>query len=463
MVLTDSIVKKLKLYILPAAIFTIAAQASIITAPSSQTVEETAKEKVAQEDNLMLIADDMEAGNALYNAGRYAEAQARFEKALSGGNADARLWLARIAWLNYDSAKALDIYSAYSKSSAAGKTAALAEKGEKEANSIRRATEMLKRVEDIAIIDSIVVPKSDFFKAYRLDPSCGTISLGKNGVIFANEANDFRMTAMPDTAGIMTLMSAERLTDGSWSAYEPIDTNLNKDSNALYPFMMPDGITLYFASDSDDSIGGLDIFTAQRDPVDGTFLKPSNIGFPYNSPADDYMMAIDEQTGTGWWATDRNLIPGMTTVYVFVPNESRRNCNPDSVDLKNAARIVSIESTQKGEDYSELLTKISNLNRAGNTPKERVFTLRMPKGKVYTDYSDFRNKKASEEMKKYIACSSRLAKAEAELKQERRRYHDRPSKELATKILKHEDEIYDLRATSSRLLSEVYRLELGNN
>lgn len=456
--------KKLKYYILPAVIFAIPAFASLSNVPTAQEPTQTSEnEATSDPEDLMLIADDMEAGKALYNAGRYAEAQVRFDKALSAGMADARLWLARIAWLNYDSAKALDIYSAYSKSTATTKTAALAEKGAKEANSIRRAAEMLKRVEDVAIIDSIVVPKSDFFKAYRLDPSCGTISPGAESVVFANEANDFRITSMPDTAGIMRLMAAERLTDGSWSAYEPIDTNLNKGSNALYPFMMPDGITLYFASDSDDTIGGLDIFTAQRDPVDGTFLKPSNLGFPYNSPADDYMMAIDEQTGAGWWATDRNLIPGMTTIYVFVPNDRRRNCNPDSVDLTKAARIVSIEATQKDADYEELLKKISNLGNAGATPKERVFTLRMPKGKVYTDFSDFRNVKAREQMKKYVASANRLAKLEAELKKERKRYHDRPSRELATKILKHEDELYDLRGITSRLLSEVYRLELGYN
>ena len=87
----------------------------------------------------------------------------------------------------------------------------------------------------------------------------------------------------------------------------------------------------------------------------------------------------------------------------------------------------------------------------------------MPKGKLYTDYSDFRNVKAREQMKKYVASFNRLTKLEAELKQERKRYHDSPTRELATKILRHEDELYDLRSTTSRLLSEVYRLELGYN
>ena len=91
--------------------------------------------------------------------------------------------------------------------------------------------------------------------------------------------------------------------------------------------MMSDGITLYYANDGDNTLGGYDIFMTRKGD-DGRFLQPQNIGMPYNSPYDDYMLAIDEVTGAGWWATDRNQIPDSVTIYVFVPNDEGRTILP---------------------------------------------------------------------------------------------------------------------------------------
>ena len=80
---------------------------------------------------------------------------------------------------------------------------------------------------------------------------------------------------------------------------------------------------------------------------------------PYNSPYDDYLLAIDELTGVGWWATDRNRIPGKVTIYVFVPQELRRNVDPDNPDLISRARLTSIRDTWNPEtDRAEIIERI---------------------------------------------------------------------------------------------------------
>lgn len=94
-----------------------------------------------------------------------------------------------------------------------------------------------------------------------------------------------------------------RLGDGSWSEPTPL---FDEDVDAAFPFMLSDGCTFYFASRSEQGLGGYDIFRSYRDSDTGEFQNPVNMGLPYNSPADDYMLAIDEYTGAGWWATDRN-------------------------------------------------------------------------------------------------------------------------------------------------------------
>ena len=54
---------------------------------------------------------------------------------------------------------------------------------------------------------------------------------------------------------------------------------------------------------------------------------------PYNSPYNDYMLVMDEGTGLGWWASDRGAAPDSVTVFIFVPNKSRVNYDPDTENI----------------------------------------------------------------------------------------------------------------------------------
>lgn len=182
--------------------------------------------------------------------------------------------------------------------------------------------------------------------------------------------------------------------------------------------MLSDGCTFYFASRSEQGLGGYDIFRSYRDSDTGEFQNPVNMGLPYNSPADDYMLAIDEYTGAGWWATDRNGAVDengdeLVTIYVFVPSEMRENYDADTPGIKSLAALWTLHFPQEthlddedggtdisrhahavpgwkmtwpdGADYSELLGDIQNAGDEGRTePDEFRFT--GDRGKVYTRY-----------------------------------------------------------------------------
>lgn len=45
---------------------------------------------------------------------------------------------------------------------------------------------------------------------------------------------------------------------------------------------------------------------------------------PFNSPANDYMYAIDEFNNIGWFASDRYQPDNKVCIYVFVPNSSKK-------------------------------------------------------------------------------------------------------------------------------------------
>lgn len=370
------------------------------------------------------------------------------------------------AYLDYDFDEARRLYAAAAKK---------APKGDEEfrikhnsyTSALRLATEFLDRVEQIEVIDSVNVARDKFFKAYRLPASAGSLGDGKDipfrGVnadyVFTSENGDYKVWAQPDSTGFYRLQEAIRLTDGQWHDPVPVDDDLASDGDAVFPFMMPDGVTLYYADNGDNSMGGYDIMVATRDSSDGSFLQPQNMGMPYNSPYDDYLLAIDELNGIGWWATDRNQLDDEITIYIYKVNDLRRNYSSDRDDLLSLARISSISDTQDPDaDYSDLLEAIRSIDP--NAKQRKVeFYLPMDGGKVYTAYDDFRSKSAATMMRKYLEAKGRTDADAKKLDNLRRRYHESPTSRLGDEISKLELSVERQRTESARILSDVYRAE----
>lgn len=339
---------------------------------------------------------------------------------------------------------------------------------------LRNAEEYLERVEKLTIIDSIAVDADSFFKAYRLPASAGSI-LPPDSIpfrdrredattMFANENRDFRMWAEADTTGYTRLAESTLLTDGTWS--EPVfaPTELGDGGDCDFPFMMADGTTLYYASDGEGSIGGLDIFVATRDASTGEYLQPRNIGMPYNSPFDDYMLAIDELNGVGWWATDRNRLDGKVTVYVFLVNDLRQNYDSDELDeqeLINYARISNYRDTwatdgEPDERITEALNAIKDIV-PGATKRKADFHFPVPGGGILTTIDDFKGTTAKEMMKKYLATEKEYRDLVKHLDDKRREYHKAKSKTLAEEISRIEKVETELAEKVRKSRSEVYR------
>ena len=96
-------------------------------------------------------------------------------------------------------------------------------------------------------------------------------------------------------------------------------------------------------------MGGLDIFVSRYNTSTGKYLKPENIGMPFNSEGNDYLYVIDEANNLGWFATDRRQPADTVCVYVFIPSERNQKFNYENEDIHaihRAARITSIEESQ---------------------------------------------------------------------------------------------------------------------
>ena len=162
---------------------------------------------------------------------------------------------------------------------------------------------------------------------------------------------------MEDTLGNSTLFTKDML-GGKWSKPTEL-TGIDNSESPNYPFMMADGITFYFAQKGESSLGGYDIFVTRYNSETGEFLRPNNIGLPFNSKANDYMYVIDELDSLGWLVTDRNQPDGKVCIYTFVPSKTRENLNLEEMteDEVKPFALVSIEMTSLADEECARLKK----------------------------------------------------------------------------------------------------------
>ena len=86
--------------------------------------------------------------------------------------------------------------------------------------------------------------------------------------------------------------------NGSWS--EPKTTSFSGQYKDLEPFLSPDGLTLYFASNrksnnSTEVKKDIDIWYVTRKHINDSWTKPINIGAPINTSANEYYPSVTKK------------------------------------------------------------------------------------------------------------------------------------------------------------------------
>lgn len=406
-------------------------------------------------------------GICQYESGNYPKAKELLEKAIEKKYPAANLYLGRLAFLDYDLERATELYDLYREhvEKSKGKINPIIEEFETQLSNAENA---ISRVENIEILDSLAVPADSFLKSYLLPTSAGRLidpeeipfTDEREGAIaaYTTESGDFMMWGASDSTGHINIMESLRLTDGEWQKPVSAPAILRDGGDADYPFMMPDGTTLYYASDGNGSIGGYDIFVVTRDPQTGEYLQPQNVGMPFNSPYDDYMLAIDEENGIGWWATDRNLLGDKITIYVYKTNDLRKNYDPDLEDIADKAKITDFKSTRSDKTAQEYFDIIGSLRNDPESNREPIteFMLPIGEGKYLTNMNQV-PAAAQGPLKSYLLAKESLEKDEIHLSALRRRYADKHADNVKQQIAQFEKEIEQKRSEVAGLRSELYK------
>jgi outer membrane protein OmpA-like peptidoglycan-associated protein/tetratricopeptide (TPR) repeat protein len=90
--------------------------------------------------------------------------------------------------------------------------------------------------------------------------------------------------------------------NGSWSAPKNLGKTINTPGNEMFPFA-PNDSTLYFSSDGNFTLGGLDIYRSELHNEEWSI--PENIGAPVNSSKDDFGLIADSTEMNGYFTSNR--------------------------------------------------------------------------------------------------------------------------------------------------------------
>ena len=343
-----------------------------------------------------------------------------------------------------------------------------------------RITNMREMTQQIVIIDSIVTDKDRFLSAFRLSSETGTLTttsefFGKStsGYAFLNELGNKVYFSRTDASGHHRLYTSDKLGN-AWGEATPLGGLSEGFTDADYPFMMNDGITFYFAAQGEESIGGYDIFFTRYDSRNGSFLKPENIGMPFNSEANDYMYVADEESGIGYFVSDRRQPEGKVCVYIFILPETRRSYDPSRYteqQIRDFADITRIADTWgNGRERRAALDRLKAIGTtdappAAETASATNTAIVINDRLTYTSVKDFRSPAAANHYRELLKARERQATIEADLQKTRDRYAraDEDGRRLLREVILHNEEQALLLRNSIHSLEKQIRNEENNN
>ena len=274
----------------------------------------------------------------------------------------------------------------------------------------QRLESMRGFTQKVMFIDSVVVSKSKLLSSLNIPDEAGSIQAYNNffnttdqpnSIVYLNQLKN-KCVFSKFTDGGWDLYSKEMI-GGKWSNAVPLKglDILGDDVDINWPFLLSDGTTLYFAAKGEESIGGFDIFMTRYDETTQSYLKPENIGMPFNSIDNDYFFIVDEYDGIGWFATDRNQPEGKVCIYSFIYNDVRENYVVDEYtpeQLRQLSEIHSISQTwtsnQARLSALEQLTAV--YKRKFTQKKKNDFEFVINDELTYTTLTDFRSSEAAE-------------------------------------------------------------------
>ncbi|HUX53808.1 MAG TPA: CDC27 family protein [Williamwhitmania sp.] len=163
----------------------------------------------------------------------------------------------------------------------------------------------------------------------------------------------------------MNIWKTEKISAGEWGQPVALPKEINSGGDEIFPIPARDGAVLYFSSNNLYGMGGYDIFKTTYDSVANKWSTPENLGFPINSPYDDFCFVPNSNGDTAIFASNREVTGDSIVVY------------------KVKLSMRGVKKSLSGLDEVTELAKLNPINRvkdsSSSLPQSR---LQLPKARV---------------------------------------------------------------------------------
>lgn len=350
---------------------------------------------------------------------------------------------------------------------------ALAQKGKAPVSSGGKQlfASLLPATAKVMFIDSVVVGKNDFISHIPLNAESGKLSvkshIAKKGLPltqYETELDDRRFFAVGDS--ISTALYMQTKVGNAWNQQTCLaDISDQEYLWQNYPFLCADGVTLFFSAMGHNAIGGRDIFMTSYDSDKDEWLQPQNYGLPFNSMANDYLLAIDDLDTLGWLVTDRHQHADSVCIYTFVPTPVRENLstgNLSTAQLERFAQIHRIADTWTFGDRDAAIRRRNAMIARGRGIKRRsTLSFVLNDNKIISDENQLRSEKAKNLFKQWVELCNMIESTQNKLEQERESYA-RGQRSLKDKIANQEKDLKQQQIDLHNVAKQLRQAELKN-
>lgn len=146
-------------------------------------------------------------------------------------------------------------------------------------------------------------------RKFNSDDMESSVSVTRDGntIYFVSSNSD-------ETIGGKDIFVSQKDKKGKWEKPRNLGLTINTKTDEEWVYVSPDNRVLYFSSKGHQSMGGYDIYRSERNEY-GQWSKPENIGFPVNSPDDELFYRPAENERSAYFASRRNDTYGGFDLY----------------------------------------------------------------------------------------------------------------------------------------------------
>ena len=231
---------------------------------------------------------------------------------------ESKFYLAKTYHINYQFDEAIKLYNDYKQIGSSSSIKRL--EVDREIEACKNGKRLLSSLTDLEVVNKKQLNKADYFRSYDIKNIGGKLlvkpddyisSIDKkkkeSSVIYLSSQGDFIYYSSYGESGSTgkDIYVVTKLENGTWTKPQMLPTTINTNFDEDFPFLHPNGKTLYFASKGHNSMGGYDIFKSDFDDENQTWSKPINLEFPINSPDDDILFVTDSLEKQAFFSTSR--------------------------------------------------------------------------------------------------------------------------------------------------------------